>query len=73
MAQLVEALRYKPQGRGFESKRVTGAFSGRTVALGFTQTLTELSTWGVKVTGTDCFEIWDPQPPEPSRPWTASH
>jgi len=47
MAQLVEALRYKPEGRGFDSDR--------SMALGLTQPLTELSTrgisWGVKVAG----------------------
>ena len=36
MAQLVEALRYKPEGRGFDS--------GRTMALGSTQPVTEMST-----------------------------
>jgi len=45
--QLVEALRYKPEGRGFDS--------GRSMALGSTQPLTELSTrdisWEVKVAG----------------------
>jgi hypothetical protein len=40
VAQLVEALRYKPEGRGFVSRWSTG----RTVALGLTQPLTEKST-----------------------------
>ena len=47
VAQLVEALRYKPEGRGF--------VSGRTMALGSTRPLTEMSTrnisWGVKAAG----------------------
>jgi len=51
MAQLVEALRYKPEGRGFDS-RCDGVIeifhrhnpSGRTMALGLTQPLTEMST-----------------------------
>ena len=55
MAQLVEALRYKPEGRGF-----IGIFhghnpSGRTMALGSTQSLTKMSTrnisWRVKAAG----------------------
>ena len=53
MAQLVEALRYKPEGRGFYS-RWCNPF-GRAVALGLTQPLTEKSTknisWEVKVAG----------------------
>jgi len=53
--QLVEALRYKPEGRGFDSRWCHWIFhwhnpSGRTVALGSTQPLTEMSTrnvsWG---------------------------
>jgi hypothetical protein len=53
VAQLFEALRYKPDG-------VTGIFhwnnpSGRTMALGLTQPLTEMSTrniyWGAKLAG----------------------
>jgi hypothetical protein len=49
VAQLVEALRYKPEGRGFDSSR--------TMALASTQPLTEMSTrsisWGggVKAVG----------------------
>ena len=53
MAQLVEALRYKPEGRGFDSRWGHCGFiinfypSGRTVALGSTQTLTEMDiSWG---------------------------
>ena len=49
VAQLVEALRYKSEGRGFDD--VIGIFhSGRTMTLGSTQPLTEMSTgnisWG---------------------------
>ena len=60
MSQLVGALRYKPEGRGFNSLGVIEIFhgynrSGRTVALGSTQPLTEMSTrnisCGVKVAG----------------------
>ena len=52
VAQFVEALRYKPEGRGFDSRC---CHSGRTMALGFNQPLTEMSTgnspWRVKVVG----------------------
>jgi hypothetical protein len=57
VAQLVEALRYKPEGRGFDSRwcHWNNPF-GRTMALGSTQPLTEMSTrnisWGVKAAGT---------------------
>ena len=49
MAQLVEELRYKPEGRGFDSRWCHWNFhrrnpSGRTMALGLTQPLTEMST-----------------------------
>jgi hypothetical protein len=49
VAQLVEALRYKSEGRGFVPDGVIGIFhlhnpSGRTMALGLTQPLTEMST-----------------------------
>jgi hypothetical protein len=47
VAQLVGALRYKLEGRGFDSR-----WAGSTMALGLTQPLTEMSTmnnsWGVK-------------------------
>jgi hypothetical protein len=52
---VVEALRYKPEGRGFDSSIVSIDFfidnpSGRTMVLGSTQPLTEMSTrnisWG---------------------------
>ena len=48
VAQLVEALRYKPESRGFDSRWGHEFFcdnsSGRAVALGSTQPLTETST-----------------------------
>ena len=51
MAQLVEALCYKPEGRGFDSRWCYNP-SGRTMALGLTQPLTEISTrnisWGLR-------------------------
>jgi len=44
MGQLVEALCHKPEGHGFESRWCHWNFSsGRTMALGLTQTLTEMS------------------------------
>ena len=55
-----EALRYKPEDRGFDSRWFNGIFhclnfSGRTMALGLTQPLTEMSirniSWGVKAAG----------------------
>jgi hypothetical protein len=60
MAQLVEALRYKSEDRRFDSRWYHCSFhwrnpSGRTMALGLTQPLTEMSTsnisWVVKVAG----------------------
>jgi len=82
VAHLVEALRYKSEGRGFDSRWFTGIFhwlnpTGRNVALGLTQPLTEKSTrnisWGkgdrwVGLTNlspscADCHEIWEPQTP----------
>ena len=60
VVQFVETLRYKPGGRGFDSFGVTGIFpwhnpSGRTMALGSTQPLTQMSTRNiscrVKATG----------------------
>ena len=47
VAQLVEALRYKPEGRGFDSRWCHWNFSfpsGCTMVLGLTQPLTEMST-----------------------------
>ena len=56
MAQFVEALRYKPDGRGFDG--VIGISHnpfGRTMALASTQPLTETSTrtssWWVRAAG----------------------
>ena len=48
VVQLVEALRYKPEGRGFDSRWCHWNFSlaypsGRTMTLGSTQPLTEMS------------------------------
>jgi hypothetical protein len=60
VAQLVEALRYKPERRGFIPDGVIGIFPwhnrfGRTMALGSTQPLTEMNTrnisCGVKAAG----------------------
>jgi hypothetical protein len=56
VSQLVEALRYKPEGRGLNPDVVIGIFhSSHTMALGLTQPLTEMSTrnisWGVKAAG----------------------
>jgi hypothetical protein len=57
---LVEALRYELEGRGFDSRCIIEIFhgqtpSGRAMALGLTQPLTEMSTrhicWRVKATG----------------------
>jgi hypothetical protein len=54
VAQLVEALRYKSDGRGFDSRWWNWNFSW-TVVLGLTQLLTEMSTrnifLGVKAAG----------------------
>jgi len=53
--QFVEALRYKAEGRGFDSRWCHWIFhlhnsSGRTMTLGLTQPLTEMNTrnisWG---------------------------
>ena len=56
MALLVKALRYKPEDRGFDLRWCHWNFYGRTIALGLTHSLTEMSTrnisWGVKATGT---------------------
>jgi hypothetical protein len=49
VAQLVEAPRYKPEGRGIDSRWCNWNFSGRTMNLGLTQPLTEMSTsWGTE-------------------------
>ena len=76
VAQLVKALRYKPEGCGFESRWCHWYNpSGRTVALGLIQPLTEMSTRNIsggkcdRCIGlttlppcADCLEIWEPQP-----------
>ena len=53
LAQLAEALRYKPEVSGFDSRLHNP--SDRTVALVSTQPVTEMSTrnisWGVKAAG----------------------
>jgi hypothetical protein len=56
MAQLVEALHHKPEGRGFDSRWCHWHKPfGRTMALGLTQPLTEMGTrnisWGVNAAG----------------------
>jgi len=60
VAQFVEAVRYKPEGRGFDSRWCHWNFhshnpSSRTMALELTQPLTEMRTrnisWGVKAAG----------------------
>jgi len=53
---LLEALRYKPEGRGFDSRWCPWHnSSGRTMALGLTPTLTEMPirniSWGIKAAG----------------------
>jgi len=55
MAQLVEALRYEPEGCRFDFQWCHCNSSGHTMALGSTQPVTEMSTrdvsWGVKAAG----------------------
>ena len=56
MAQLVEVLRYKLEGRGFDCNCVTGIFcgnnpSGRIMTLGLTQPRTEMSTRNISLRG----------------------
>ena len=77
MAQLVDALRYKPEGSGFDSKRYHWKFhrhnpSDHTRTLGSTLPLTEMSTkkGGQYVVLTtlppscaEGLEIWESQPP----------
>jgi len=61
VAQVVEALRYKSEGPRFDFQWCHWNFSGRIIALGLTQTLTEMSiriiSWGVKVAGA---QGWNP-------------
>jgi hypothetical protein len=52
VALLIEVLRYKPEGSGFDSRGVIGIFhwynpSCRTMALGLNQPLTEMSTMNI--------------------------
>jgi hypothetical protein len=52
MAQLVEALRYKQEDRGIDSRWSLGIFhfpnpSGRTMTLGSTKPLIEINTSGI--------------------------
>jgi hypothetical protein len=58
VAHLVEAVRYKPESRGFVTRLeffIDLILPGRTMVRGSTQSLTEMSTrntfWGVKATG----------------------
>ena len=75
VAQSVEALRYKSEGHGFDSRWCQWNFS-LTVAPGSTQSLTEMSTRNISwvkdgrcigltspITCNDCLEIWEPQLP----------
>jgi hypothetical protein len=84
VVQLVEALRYKPEGRGFDSLWCQWNWHnpfGRTMALGSTQPLTKMSTRNISWEGkggryvglttlqcADFLEIWEPQPPGTLRP-----
>ena len=79
VGQLVEALRYQPEGRGFDSRGYHWHNpSGRTMVPGLTQPLTEMSTRNISrgdkggrcvalttlpPSCVDCLEIWEPQPP----------
>jgi hypothetical protein len=79
---VVEALRYKPEGRVTDSRWCQWIFflhnpCGRTMALGLTQPLTEMSTrnisWGkggrciglttLPPSCAHCLKIWEHQPP----------
>jgi len=56
VAQLVETLRHKSEGRGFDSQWRIGIINscdhfGRTVAMGLTQPLTEMSTRNISLVG----------------------
>jgi hypothetical protein len=77
VAQLVEAQRYKPEGRGFGSQWCHKNPSDSTNALGSTQPLTEMRTknisWGkdgrcvglttLPPSCANCLEMWEPQRP----------
>ena len=65
VVQLVEALRCKPERRGIFNRHFP---SGRIVALGLTQPLTEMST--LPPPCAEWFEIWEPQPSETLRACT---
>ena len=52
MAQWVEALRYKPEGGGFDSPMGSLEFFIGAMALGSTQPLTEMSRGKLKCDGT---------------------
>ena len=85
MARVLEAPRYKPEVAGSISDLVTGSFhwhnpSARTMALGPTQLLKEMSSknislggkggWCVELTlppRADCLESWEPQIPRTIR------
>jgi hypothetical protein len=75
VAQLVEVLHYKPEGRWFDSLRYHRSFHWHNPS---GLTMVEMSTrnisWRVKVAGhvglatlprscANCHEIWEPQPP----------
>jgi hypothetical protein len=51
VAHLFEALRYKPESQGFDSRWCNWNLCSRTMAVGSTQPLTEMSTWGIKAAG----------------------
>jgi len=69
---LVETLRYKPEGRGFDWNFQWYNPSSRVRDLGSNQPLTEISArnifWGLQTVGAcgwqhscaDCLEIWEP-------------
>jgi hypothetical protein len=67
MVQLVAALHYKPEGRGFDSRwnhlDLWLNPSGRTMVLGSTQLLKEMSTrnisWEVKAVGAYGWQPWN--------------
>ena len=75
---LVEALHYKPECRGFDSRWVTGIFhsldpSAHTMTLEWAQALTEMSTrnisWGVKVAGAYGWKPCHPHVPSALKFW----
>ena len=80
VVHLVETLRYKSEGRGLDSRWCHWSFfywynpSGRTMALGLTQPLTEVGKGRCVGLTTlppscaDCLEIWESQPPGTLRP-----